>query len=73
MIPSVFPLSLLGGATAVGLIGPGALSIDGLAGFALPGEARLGLVIVGIVGGGVSLAIASAVARSTQGSTASSS
>jgi putative oxidoreductase len=67
-----FPLSLLAGATAVGLIGPGALSIDGLAGFALPGEARLGLVIVGIVGGGVSLAIASAVARSTQGSTASS-
>ena len=52
-----FPLALLGGTVAVGLIGPGAISLDGVDGFA-PSEAiRIGLFVVGVVGGLLTLTV----------------
>jgi putative oxidoreductase len=52
-----FPLALLGGTVAIGLIGPGAISIDALAGFAPSETFRIALFVVGIVGGLVTLAV----------------
>jgi putative oxidoreductase len=51
-----FALSLLAGAIAIGLIGPGAVSVDGLVGFAVSGEVRLGLIAIGFLGGFLTLA-----------------
>lgn len=52
-----FPLALFGGTVAIGLIGPGAMSLDAVAGFA-PSEAiRIGLFVVGVVGGLLTLAV----------------
>jgi len=52
-----FPLSLLGGTVAIGLIGPGAISLDALDGFALSEEFRIALFVVGVVGGLLTLAV----------------
>jgi putative oxidoreductase len=46
-----FPLALLGGTVAIGLIGPGAISLDAVDGFAVPEEIRIALSAVGVVGG----------------------
>jgi putative oxidoreductase len=52
-----FPLALLGGTVAIGLIGPGAISLDAVAGFAPSELIRIGLVAVGVVGGLLTLAV----------------
>jgi putative oxidoreductase len=49
-----FPLALAVAAIAVGLIGPGALSVDAAIGFTPPAEIRLLLIGVGLVGGALS-------------------
>ena len=46
-----FPLSLLGGTIALGLIGPGAASLDARLGVVASDTLRIGLVVLGIVGG----------------------
>ena len=46
-----FPLSLLAGAIALALIGPGALSVDSLLGIGAGEPLRLGLVALGAAGG----------------------
>ena len=46
-----FPLSLLAGAIAIGLIGPGFLSIDARAHIGASDTLRIGLILLGIVGG----------------------
>jgi putative oxidoreductase len=52
-----FPLALLGGTVAIGLSGPGAISLDALAGFALSEPIRIALIVVGIVGGLLTVAV----------------
>jgi putative oxidoreductase len=52
-----FPLSLLAGAAAILLIGPGLVSIDALIGFSLASEWRLALFAVAILGGLATLAL----------------
>jgi putative oxidoreductase len=52
-----FPLALVAGIVAVLLLGPGAVSIDQLAGFALTSDVRAGLLALGVVGGVAALAI----------------
>jgi len=54
-----FPLALLGGTGAIGLIGPGAISLDAVDGFALSEAIRIALVVVGVVGGLMTLAVPS--------------
>jgi len=54
-----FPLALLGGTGAIGLIGPGAISLDAVDGFALSEAIRIALVVVGVVGGLLTLAVPS--------------
>jgi putative oxidoreductase len=49
-----FPLALAAAAIAVGLIGPGALSVDAALDFAPAAEVRLLLIGVGLVGGALS-------------------
>jgi putative oxidoreductase len=49
-----FPLALAAAAIAVGLIGPGALSVDAAAGFMPAPEIRVLLIGVGLVGGALS-------------------
>jgi putative oxidoreductase len=61
-----FPLALAAGAAAVGLIGPGAYSVDAAVGFALADAERLALVVLGILGGAVALAISAVVTRSNE-------
>src|SRR5439155_11048688 len=51
-----FPLALGTGAAAVGLIGPGAISLDAVFGIALAGEVRALLIVVGLIGGALSYA-----------------
>lgn len=51
-----YPLSLAAGATAVGLAGPGAVSLDQANGFVSAEEVRILLVAVGLVGGVLSYA-----------------
>ena len=51
-----FPLALGAGAAAVGLIGPGAISLDAVFGIALAGEVRALLIVVGLIGGALSYA-----------------
>jgi putative oxidoreductase len=52
-----FPLALFGGTVAIGLSGPGAISIDALAGVALSDAVRIALVVVGLVGGALTVAV----------------
>jgi putative oxidoreductase len=61
-----FPLSLAAGVVAIGLIGPGALSIDGQAGLAPGDPVRLAAIVVGLVGGFVAMG-APALAQRRQG------
>jgi putative oxidoreductase len=65
-----FPLALLGGAVAVGLIGPGAISLDAVAGFAPSDAVRIALVVVGIVGGALTLAVPSLTRKPADEATA---
>jgi putative oxidoreductase len=58
-----FPLMLAGGALALTLTGPGAVSVDALAGFELADEVRLGLVALALLGGGATVALPSLLAR----------
>jgi putative oxidoreductase len=46
-----FPLSLGTGAAAIGLIGPGGISLDAALGFVVGDQLRALLVVVGLVGG----------------------
>lgn len=46
-----FPLTLLAGAAAILLIGPGLVSLDGLIGFSLAPEWRAALLALAVVGG----------------------
>jgi putative oxidoreductase len=52
-----FPLALATAAIAVGLIGPGALSVDAAVGFIPPAEVRILLIVIGLVGGALSYAL----------------
>ena len=54
-----FPLALLGGTVAVGLAGPGAISLDGLAGLVPSDTVRLALIAIGIAGGLLTQAVPS--------------
>jgi putative oxidoreductase len=58
-----FPLALAAGFAAVLLAGPGAVSLDGVIGFALAPEVRAGLFVLAIVGGLASLALPALLAR----------
>jgi putative oxidoreductase len=58
-----FPLALGAGVIAIGLIGPGAISLDAVAGLSLPDTERLGLVVLGVMGGLIALAVAAAATR----------
>jgi putative oxidoreductase len=51
-----YPLALGAGAAAITLTGAGAYSVDAAIGFALAPEARIALVLLGIVGGLAALA-----------------
>ena len=54
-----FPLALLGGTIAIELIGPGSISIDSLAGVAGSETVRIALLVIGVVGGALTLAVPS--------------
>jgi putative oxidoreductase len=60
-----FPLALATGDVAVLIAGPGALSLDAVAGFSLAPEVRVGLLVVAIVAGLATLAVPALGARST--------
>ena len=51
-----FPLVLASGVIGILLLGPGEISLDAVMGLSIPPEARLGLLVIGIVGGLVALA-----------------
>ncbi len=52
-----FPLLLATGFLAIELAGPGRFSIDGALGIAVPAEVRVGLALVGIAGGFLTLTV----------------
>ncbi|MDT5050473.1 MAG: hypothetical protein QOG75_6377, partial [Mycobacterium sp.] len=52
-----FPLALAGGALGVALTGPGAISLDAVAGLLPPDGVRLVLVALGLIGGVATLAV----------------
>jgi putative oxidoreductase len=58
-----FPLNLGAAAFAVGLIGPGALSIDAAASFSLALEIRLILLLAGLAGGLLAIPLAETTER----------
>jgi putative oxidoreductase len=58
-----FPLSLVAGAVAVLLIGPGSVSVDDALGFALGETARLWLLVVGLLGGALSILVTTVATR----------
>ncbi len=58
-----FPLVLGGGALALLLTGPGAISVDAVLGLAFPAEVRLGLLVIGAVGGLAAYAVSRTSAR----------
>jgi putative oxidoreductase len=60
-----FPLALGGGAVAIGLIGPGAVSIDGLDGMTLSDTLRVVLMLIGLIGGAIALAIPAGIGHSS--------
>jgi putative oxidoreductase len=60
-----FPLVLLVGSAAIVLLGAGAWSLDAAFGFDLASTARWALVVVGIVGGLVALAVPRVAAQRT--------
>jgi putative oxidoreductase len=66
-----FPLALVTGAIAVLLLGPGAVSVDALIGFAVAPEARVALLVLGVVGGLVSVAIPHLLRRTQEPTTQS--
>lgn len=57
-----FPISLAAGVIAIGLTGPGAISLDAALGLVFAEPVRLGLAALGLVGGVGSLAIKGLVA-----------
>ena len=57
-----FALSLLAAVVAVLLAGPGAISLDGLIGFALAPDLRIALLVIGFAGGFGTLALQRLVA-----------
>ncbi|TML66750.1 MAG: DoxX family protein [Actinobacteria bacterium] len=65
-----FPLVLAAGAVAVALIGPGALSLDHLLGIAFDDAVRLGLVVVGALGGLAALMVPRVAARDEEAGSA---
>jgi putative oxidoreductase len=60
-----FPLALAAGAVAIGLTGPGAVSVDGLDGMSLSETLRVALMLVGLIGGTIALAVPAAMAHSS--------
>jgi putative oxidoreductase len=52
-----FPLVLAAGAVAVALVGPGALSLDRVLGIAFDDTVRLGLLVLGAIGGLAALTV----------------
>ena len=52
-----FPLALVSGIAAVLLLGPGAISVDEVIGFAVAPEARVALIGLGVLGGIATLAV----------------
>jgi carboxyl-terminal processing protease len=59
-----YPLVLAGGVAAVALLGAGAWSVDGLIGFSLDDAVdRIGLVILGLMAGLITLAVPRAASR----------
>jgi putative oxidoreductase len=58
-----FPLSLAAGVVAILLIGPGAVSVDEAAGLAFSDTVRLWLLLVGLLGGAVSILVATMASR----------
>lgn len=52
-----YPLALATGALAVGLLGAGAISLDAPLGLAYSSAARVGLIVLGVVAGIVSVAV----------------
>lgn len=58
-----FPLALLGGTIAIGLAGPGAISLDGFDGLAPSDIVRLALIVIGVIGGLLTLAVPSLSAK----------
>jgi putative oxidoreductase len=52
-----FPLSLVTGTIAVLLLGPGEVSFDALAGLSTTPEARLSLLVLGVLGGLAAVAV----------------
>jgi putative oxidoreductase len=52
-----FPLLLAAGAVAVALIGPGTLSLDNVFGIAFDDTVRLGLLVLGAIGGLAALTV----------------
>jgi putative oxidoreductase len=52
-----FPLALVSGVAAILLLGAGSLSVDHLVGFAVTPEVAVGLAVLGVVGGLLTLAI----------------
>jgi putative oxidoreductase len=67
-----YPLALGVGALAVGLIGPGLMSVDGLVELSAPDAVRVVLVIAGLLAGTIALALPTAARSSdTKGPAAS--
>jgi putative oxidoreductase len=58
-----FPLSLVAGAIAILLIGPGAVSFDEAAGLAFGDTVRLSLLVVGLLGGALSILVSTLARR----------
>jgi putative oxidoreductase len=61
-----FPLSLAVGAVAIGLLGPGSMSVDGAAGIDWSATVRIGFVLVGLVAGAVGLAVPRVATRAAE-------
>jgi putative oxidoreductase len=58
-----FPITLWTGAFFIGLVGPGAVSLDAAAAFALPVEFRLILLLAGLAGGLLVIPLAETAGR----------
>jgi putative oxidoreductase len=65
-----FPLMLAAGAAALTLTGPGALSVDAVAGFGLADEIRVALVVLALLGGAATVALPTLLARDDDEATA---